>query len=156
MMSDFRVVVLFASGTPELWGRVLNTPAEKLAPLSSEQKATAKRRGISEEDYQRSLLLQKLSEERFEKLGLLLGKAAQRVLEGLDAPGASYKLRAVVIEAHKDRWKLQIKTPAIPVEVTVPLELRDRILVNGDMEDQEAFKNELLQRLGRNDLIARR
>jgi hypothetical protein len=149
-MSDFGVFVVWAKGTPEIWQRVEETPRGKLPRLTAEQKETAKRRGISDEDYQRSVLHQELAEERLHKWGETLGEAAKPVLNGL---GQSYQLRAVLIDDSKDRWALRIETPEGMKEVVLPLELRERLLASGD---QEALRQELLTGLGRKDLVVHR
>ena len=149
-MADFGVFVWWAKGTPDIYRQVEETLAGQLAPLTAEQKETAKRRGLSEEDYKRSLLYQRLSEERLQRLGTVLGEAAENILSELD----SHRLDAVLIDDSEDSWVLRIVTPKGIVRIPVAAEIRDRVISKADA--REALKSEIFSRLGRSDAVARR
>ena len=157
-MPDFNIVVRSFLCPPDDWDKVLSTPVDRLPTLTSEERASAKRWGLSEEDERRNALYEALRDERrrtYEAQGLTLGRAVQAILELLDASGR-YKVWAVVIEAAEDRWLVGIETPQRVLELSLEASLREKVLRDGGSEAQAALKQAVLQAVGRSDLLAAR
>lgn len=132
----------------EDWSRAQK--ASDLPELSEGQKVSARKWGISEEEYARLLLAGHFRQERIRNRGKALGKLVEEVLGGL---GPGYRLLAVTAETFQGRWVFRVETPQAIVNVRVLSEFADDLLGLRTLDDIEQLKNLLLRGLGRDELI---
>lgn len=99
-MPDFKTIVLGATGSVEDWAQTLRTPVSDLPALTAQEKEDARRRGISEEDYARRVLLERLADGRWRERGQRLGDIVKEVMKPLEA---EYPLKAVLAEVSRGR-----------------------------------------------------
>ncbi len=154
-MSSFNVVVRSLVSSLEDWGKVLNTPASELPKLTSEQRNNARVWGTVEEEERRSVLYQSLQEKRrveLETQGRKVGDAVQSILDVLNS-GNSYRVSAVIIEALENLWIVRIQSPQRVLELPIDGELCSQIADDGGATAHELLKREVLQALGRTDLL---
>ena len=148
----FEVIVLGQGTSLEDWGRSLQAPLSELPELTNEQKAFARKFGITDEQYARSRLSRKYGQERMMTRGASFGAAVEEILAGL---GPGYQLKAVIAEMMKERWVLRIQTPKKIVNVAVDRELADDIVDSDTIQDQERLREllstsfEQSQRIGK-------
>ena len=148
---QFRIFVRGLVGSVEEWRRALHAPLSELPPLSSRQKETARKFGVSEEKRRRGVLLDQLAERRAVGMAKRLGTIAGEIIRTL---GQKYRLDAVI--ANGGKWALRIETPETVEDVEVPGELAEDVLASGANGDIEKLKVCLLTALGRDELIVRR
>ncbi len=148
MVSDY-------TSSVEEWKRALQAPESELRiqDLTEQEKETARRFGVSEQDYARGVLPGKYGNQRMQKRGRTLGEYAVEILGGL---GEKYRLLAVLWEGSKLRWMLRIETPDGVVGVPVPFELADDVIDSGVLEEMERLRRLVLSGVGRQDLLAKR
>lgn len=150
---DFQIFVSDLASTPEEWGQALNAPSKDLPELSEEQKAVAKKFGISNEDYARGLKAGLLGNARQRKRAEALGEEVKRIITGL---GQQYRLLAVFWEESRLRWLLRVQTPDKIVGVPVSFELADDVLDSGILSEIERLRRIILNGIGREDLVPKR
>lgn len=138
---NFKVFVMGHSTSLEDWKRSLNAPTTELPELTAEQKAFAKRFGITDEEYARSRLSLEYGQERTQRRGVELGRAVEEILGGF---GDGYELKAAILESMKERWVLRIQTPKKVINVAVDRELADDIVDSYTIQDLERLR-ELLE-----------
>jgi hypothetical protein len=146
------VVVLGATGSPEEWRRALRAPASELPPLDSAQREDARRRGVSESDYARGVLLEKLAEKRWQERGQALGDRVREVLKPL---GSEYRLVTVLAEVARRRWTVRFEGGGAVLDIHLDGELVDDLLNYNALEDTERLRVKLLKGLGRGELVVR-
>lgn len=153
MGTDFNVVVSGTSTSVSEWTAAMNVPKSEVPKLDPGQKEVARKFGVSEEDYARSLLASELGQKRLHERSRQLGLQVQHILEGL---GSDYRVSAVIAEMMKGRWNIRVASPEKVVGILVPRELGDDVLDSGDMQEVEKLRVRVLSALGREDLIVRR
>jgi len=151
-MSEFKTFVNFPTSIAEEWSRAENTPLSDLPSLSPERKAVAKRWGISEEEERRNVLRQDIAVKRLEAEGEKLGEAVVGILKAL---GKSYHLRAVILDGRHEGGTLRLETPSGIRDLNISTPRRE-IVHDGDASIQGELKREILQSLGRQDLLVAR
>ena len=131
MSTHFQVVVSNSfRGSIEDWYKALGAPASELPPLSEEQQEMAAKFGISEEEYQRGLLVGRYGDLRQHERGVSLGKQVDAIL--LKQFGPAYDVvKSVVLEPERDRWVIDIGRSRI----AVPLRLADAVIDSGTVQD---------------------
>ena len=93
---DFTVRVSDFTTSIEEWDRAQRAPRSELPNLSAEQKDVARKFGITEEEYARSVLAGRYGNERMNTRARHLGKEVQRIL-GTFGDGR-YRVVAVTAE----------------------------------------------------------
>jgi hypothetical protein len=111
--------------------------------LSPEQKEVAKKLGISEDAYARSLLASKFGDERMRQRAHVLGEVIQVLLEKF---GSEYRVEAVVADMFNGRWVVRVGFPRGDFDLRVPRELADDVLDSG--QPSEVTKLKALVRTG--------
>jgi hypothetical protein len=123
--SRFEVVLSDYTSSVAEWRRAQTAPKEELPVLNEEQRGAARKFGLTEEAYARSILAGNLGAARMHKraveLGKLVGGIAREVNRKCDVV-------AVVSEMFKGRWLVRIQTPGGDVVVAVPRDLVDDLL----------------------------
>jgi len=150
--AGFDVVVLGATGSPEEWRRALQAPVSELPVLDPAQREDARRRGVSEPDYARGVLFEKLAEKRWQEQGQTLGDLVREVLKPLES---EYRLVTVLAEVLRRRWTVRFKGRGTVSDVHVDGELVDDLLNYNALEDTERLRVKLLKGLGRGELVVR-
>lgn len=143
--SDFEIIVTDHGTSVEEWDRAQKAPRSKLPKLSAEQRDTAKKFGISEEDYARSVLAGLYGDERMKSRARRLGQVVQRVV-GMLGRGP-YRVKAVVAEMFKDRWVVSLRGDDTQVNVAIPRELADDVLDSYTTDDVAELKRKLVASL---------
>jgi hypothetical protein len=88
------------------WDAVRNLPAEQLPQLSEEQRAVAKKLGISEQDYARSVVAGERSREAL----LVKTERLARLLEQrIAALGIGGRVNRVVLRTIQDRFDIEVQ-----------------------------------------------
>ncbi len=120
------------------WDAVRNIPMEQLPVLSEEQRQVAKKLGIPEQDYARSVLA---GERNREALLVKTERLARLLEQRLGKPGAKVRINRVVLRTFEDRFdvELQIDGRGVPLRI-------EETLVN-DYFDSGSLDAE--ERLGR-------
>ncbi len=151
--SKFEVFVSDYSSSVDEYRRAMQAPLSELPELTAEQRTVAKKMGISEEDYRRSVLAGRLGESRMLRRGQGLGEIVEKLLDGL---GPDYHVDAIKAEMFNSRWLVRVAAPDRIFNVAVPRELADDVLDSGTSEEIERLKNCVLSGLDRSELIAKR
>jgi len=149
-MIDFKTIVLGATGSVEDWARTLRTPAPDLPALTAEEKEDAHRRGISDEDYARRLLLERLADGRWRERGERLGEIVKEVMKPLEA---EYPLKTVLAEVSKGRWTVRFVGPHGIEDVHLDGQLVDDLINFDAPEDAENLRVRILTSLGRAEFV---
>ena len=152
--AGFDIVVLGATGSPQDWGRALQAPTSALPALDAAQRQSAKRRGVSEQDYARGVLLEQLAEQRWQQRGLALGEMVREAVKPLES---EYRLRAVVAEVQRKRWTVRfVDNQGRVLDVHLDEDLVEDLLSFNAAEDKEKLRIKLLNGLGRDELVVRK
>ncbi|MGH9431834.1 MAG: hypothetical protein ACRD3T_09850 [Terriglobia bacterium] len=152
-MPDFNIVVVGAPGSVEDWAQALHTPVADLPELTGQEKEDACRRGVSEEDCARRLLLERLADGRWRERGARLAEIVRAVLKPLQS---GYPLQAVIAEASKPRWTVRFEGGNKPYyDVHLDSELVDDLLNFNAIEDMEKLRVKVLSGIGRNEYVVR-
>ena len=149
----FEILVLGATGTPQEWGRALQTPASELPVLDAAQRESARRRGLPEQEYARGVLLEQLAERRWEERGRALAGVVREILRPLES---EQRLIAVLAEIPSKRWTLRFETRGRLRDVHVAQDLAEDVLTYNAVEDREKLRAMLLRGLDREDLLAQK
>lgn len=149
----FEVIVLGQSTSLEDWGRSLQAPLSELPELTDEQKAFARKFGITDEQYARSRLSLTYGKERMLKRGAALGKEVEKILREYDH---KYQLIALIYEATKLRWVAQVQTDEHLINIAIPIELADDVVDSNTVQDQKRLKTLLRSSLEQGNLASDR
>ena len=150
-VAHFDVVVSGIAGSnAEEWRRALRAPLSELPELSPEQEGVARRFGIAPQEYARSYLALEYARQRMVERGKRLGAIIASMSSGI---AAGYRIRALVLEATKGRWVVQIETQRGMANIAIPRELADDVLDSGTIQDLDRLKSLLRSSLERSDLI---
>jgi hypothetical protein len=140
--SDFEIIVSDHTTSVEEWDRAQRAPRSELPKLDGEQKDMAKKFGISEEEYARSVLAGLYGDERMKSRARRLGQVIQRMLGGLGK--GPYRVTAVVAEMFKGRWVVSLRGDDTRVNVAIPRELADDVLDSYTTDDITELKRKLV------------
>ena len=151
---DFTVRVSDFTTSIEEWDRAQRAPRSELPNLSAEQKDVARKFGITEEEYARSVLAGRYGNERMNTRAQHLGEEVQRVLGTLG--DGRYRVVAVTAEMFKGRWVVGIEAQGRVVNVAIPRELADDVLDSYTTDDLGKLKEKLLSALESTEAIERR
>lgn len=147
---DFDVQLSDYSVTVDEWFQAQKARKSDLPALTQVQRMTARKMGIREEEYQRSVLASQLGELRLESRGEALGKL---IAELLPAIGAGLKLESVKGDIETGRWICRIGAGRQRVSVGIPREAADDALDSGT--GVEPLKRLLTSALSRQGLIGK-
>jgi len=140
--SDFEVMVSDHSTSVEEWDRAQRAPRSELPKLSADQKDMARKFGISEEEYARSVLAGVYGDERMKSRARQLGQIIQRIAGTLGK--GEYRVKAVVAEMFKSRWGVSLRGHGTQVNVAIPRELADDVLDSYTTDDITELKKKLV------------
>jgi hypothetical protein len=98
------------------WDAVRSLPVEQLPPLSEEQRSVAKKLGISEQDYARSVVAGERSRESLLSKTERLAKFLEQRLAGLGIKG---RISRVTLRTIQDRFdvELQVNDGRLPLRI---------------------------------------
>lgn len=151
--SDFKIIVSDHTTSVEEWDRAQRAPRSELPKLSAEQKDTARKFGISEEECARSVLAGLYGDDRMKSRARRLGQVIQRIVGTLGK--GRYRVKAVVAEMFKGRWVVSLQGEDTQVNVAIPRELGDDVVDWGFREKKEELKDRLLYSFGLDKLEAK-
>jgi hypothetical protein len=149
---NFDVVISGGTVSLDHRQRAINAAKEELPDLNEEEKEIARKRGISEEEYARRVLLAHYGEDLQRERGKVFGERIQKILEGL---GSEYKLDAVIRQGTQLRWLARIEVGGKVFAVAIPMELADDIIDAGSDRDISRLRNLVFFGVGRQDLISK-
>jgi hypothetical protein len=147
---DFKVFVSDLSCSPEEWRRALKANDSELPELTEDQKEWAKRFGVEEKQYARSLLAGLYGNERQRKRAQALGAEVGKVL---DALSSGYAVCAVLWQGSRQRWLVRVQTPESVVGIAISFELADDVLDSGILSEIGRLKELVLTGVGRQELF---
>jgi len=128
-------VVVFGSSTSiEEWERASCAPKEELPLLTDEQKEWARKFGLSEESYARSLLAGQYGAERIKARAEEFGKILEKILTRI-AP--KMKDGLLVFDFGRDICIVRLKKGKREVRVRIPRKLADDVL---DLRDLQSIR----------------
>ena len=116
------------------WDAVRTLPADKLPPLTPEQRQAAAQMGISQEDYARSALAGKWTSE---KLLQKTGRFAQWLEGALRKEPVDAKIDAVVLNTWDGKFEITVRREGSPVFFRVDEDLVDSLLEAGSATAEE-------------------
>ncbi len=146
---SFKVYISGSSSSAEEWKQAIEAPVSELPKLSDEQKETAKRFQVAEEEYARGVLAGDLASQRHSQRGQVLGETVEKLLSGL---GSGYRVDAILRHGVEFRWMLRIETPGGFRNVDIPLDLADDVIDSGATNVIEQLKSRVLQGIGRSEV----
>jgi len=149
MTANFQVVVPGShKGSMEDWYRAQNAPVNDLPPLTAEQKEMAAKFGVSEEEYQRGVLVGRYGDLRQHQRGQALGNRVADILQGLGS--AYYFVMSVELDDERDRWVVEVMNGnAGRKRIAIPLTLADALIDSGTVQDLAQFEKLVLDSIGR-------
>jgi len=106
--------------------------------LSAEEKETARKFGVSDEQYLRSKMEVAEKSERLRMRAGQLGELVETLVQQL---GTGYRLVGVSRNIDRLSWTLQVNTPSGVRNVVVPWELADDVLDSGTASDLDRLRN---------------
>jgi hypothetical protein len=124
------------------WEKVRNLPSEQLPQLTEDQRAVARKLGVSEEDYARSVVAGERSQE------VLLAKAERlaRLLEQrMRAAGIAGQVNRVTLRTIQDRFDIELQVN----DRVLPLRIDESIIddyFDGGSGDSEQRLSQILDR----------
>jgi len=124
----------------------------ELPALNEQQKYVARRFGVTEEDYRRSLLAGLYGEKRLWERGRDLGLLVQDVLAGL---GPDYQVAVVKSEMIECRWIVRVKASSKVVDLNFSRELVDDALDSHAPEEIDRVRRRVLEGLGKAELLSK-
>ena len=148
--SSFEVVVSGGSTSVEEYRQAMAAPKSELPELTEAQKLVAKKLGLSEEEYRRGVLADRLGDSRVRARGKKLGEIIQSVLDGF---GDGYRVEAIKAEMVKFQWLVRIGNAEREVVISVSRDLADDVIDSGRSERAERLKH-LLRTSLRNEEYA--
>lgn len=152
MSNEFEVYVSGSSTNVEEWKRAMAAQPSELPALNEQQKDVARRFGVTEEEYRRSLLAGLYGEKRLWERGRDLGLLVQDVLKGL---GPGYQVAAVKSEMIECRWIVRIEASGKIVDLNFSRELVDDALDSHASEEVEKVRRRVLEGLGKAELLTK-
>ena len=144
--SRFEVVISDYTSSIEEWRRAQKVSSKALPALTEEQKRAARKLGVTEEAYARSVLAGQYGAERMEERAVALGEMVGRMAGEIIA---DCKVASVVAEMFEGRWLVRLGTPAECFVVAIPRELADDVLDAGitvEVKKLRSLVKESLQR----------
>lgn len=130
---NFEVLVSGYGSSVEEWRRAQRAASSELPELSEAQKDVARKFGVTEEEYKRSVLSLRYGEERTRKRAKALGLIIEELLQQI---GDAYRLLAVVAEMGKERWVARVQAPAKTVNIAIDRDLGDDIIDSDTVQDR--------------------
>jgi hypothetical protein len=146
--ASIQVVVSDYSTSLEEWRRAQAAPVSELPKLSEVQKDVARKFGISEEEYARSVLAGHYGQKRMVLRARKLGEEVERLVRSLSP---HYHVLKVVAEMFRGRWLVRIQTPGKETSVGIPRELGDDIIDSDLQEARQQLRATILTGLGLSD-----
>ncbi len=114
----------------------------------------ARKFGITEEAYQRSVLAGLYGNERAKTRARRLGAEVQRMLDALGEE--HYSVTGVKAEMFKGRWVVAVQARGHLVNVAIPRELADDVLDSHTTDDLRELKKTLLSALEPTEPVGKR
>jgi hypothetical protein len=116
------------------WDAVRNLPAEQLPQLSEEQRAVAKKLGISEQDYARSLVAGERSREAL----LVKTERLARLLEQrIAALGIGGRVNRVVLRTIQDRFDIEVQLNGRVLPLRIEESIADDYFESGSADAEK-------------------
>lgn len=143
--NDFEISVSDHTTSVVEWDRAQLAPRSELPRLTAEQRAVARKFGISEEEYARSVLAGLYGDERMRARARRLGEEVQRMLGRLG--DGHYWVKAVIAELLRGRWVVCVRARGNDVNVAIPRELADDVLDSYTTDDLRKLQEKLLSAL---------
>lgn len=125
----------------EEWRKAQTAPSSELPELSSAQKEVARKLGITENAYARSVLAGEFGYERMFSRAKAFGECVARILEDQ----GSGSVDAVKLDP-REHWLVRLKQPE-GVVIVVPRDLVDDLLDSGSTSYVERLKHLIVERL---------
>ena len=147
---SFEIELPDSSVSVEEWRRAQSAPNSDLRPLSEEEKEVARKLGVTEESYARSVLAGEFGRRRMVLRAQTFGEYVAGILEEL-AAGA---VDAVKSDPFRGRWLVRLRPPDSLV-ITVPRELVDDLLDSGRRPYLEQLRQLVKEQLAAVDEQAR-
>jgi len=143
---QFEIHIRSNSSTAEEWKRAMEASAEELKkhPLNEWQKETAKRFGITEEEYARGELAGVYGRQGLENVGRELGLIIERLLAEI---GDVYHLQALLYEGAKFRWIARVEASRGTRNLSIQGDLVDDVVDSELYESIQALKQRLMEGL---------
>lgn len=150
---DFKVFVSDLSCSAEEWSRALKAGDSELPRLTDDQKRWAKRFGVEEKQYARSLLAESYGNKRQQRRGQALGEEVAKILDTL---GSGYTVSAVLWQGSRRRWLVRVQTPERIIGIPISFDLAGDVLDSGILSEIGRLKESVLAGVGREDLLPKR
>ncbi len=143
---QFEIHIRSNSSTPDDWKRAMDASAEELKkhPLDEWQKETAKRFGITEEEYARGELAGVYGRQRLESVGQDLGRIIERLLAEISD---EYRLQALLYEGAKSRWIARVESSQGTRNLSIQRDLVDDVVDSELYESIQELKRRLIEGL---------
>jgi hypothetical protein len=123
--------------SPSVWSAVRGIPKDQLPSLTEEQKAVARKLGVSEEDYARSAL----AGERTQAALLAKTETFARLLDKtIHDLGFSASVEKVVLRIIEDRFDVLLDMKGTKLPLRINEALVDDLLESGSVEADEKLK----------------
>lgn len=148
---SFEIVVSDYSTSVDEWRRAHSAPKNEVPRLNDVQKDVARKFGISEEEYARSVLAGQYGRERMVDRARRIGEIIQDVL---DREGTTSRVVAVISEMFNDRWLVKVQSPEEVFGITVPRDLADDVLDSQSLEDTQRLVRHIRTALSRKEQVS--
>jgi predicted component of type VI protein secretion system len=146
--ASFQVVVSDYTCSVDEWRRAQKAAKSELPELNEAQREVARKFGIGEEEYARSVLAGHYGMRRMAARARKLGEEVEGILRDLSP---TYRVVMVVAEMFRGRWIVRLKSPDKEAGVAVPRELGDDLLDSRLREAAEQLRARVLHGLGLGD-----
>lgn len=146
--ASFQVVVSDYTSSVDEWRRAQKAAKSELPELSDAQRQVARKFGIVEEEYARSVLAGQYDMRRMAARTRKLGEEVEGILREVSP---TYRVVMVGVEMFRDRWLVRLKSPDKEVGVAVPRELGDDVIDWRLREAAEQLRAKVLYGLGLGD-----
>jgi len=135
------------------WRKAQQAAPSELPELTPQQKEVARKFGVTEEEYQRTVLAGLYGLRRMTARAQALGEEVQKILEGLGRGG-----RVIAVSRDMDRlsWLVRIETRKRDVNVLVSQELTDDLFDSASEEERERLRARVVSSLEEGELAKRR
>jgi hypothetical protein len=145
---SFQVVVSDYTCSLDEWRQAQEAAKSELPELNEAQREVARKFGIGEEEYARSVLAGQYGVRRMAARSRKLGEEVEGVLRELSP---KYRVVMVVAEMFRGRWIVRLKSPDKEVGMAIPRELGDDLIDSHLREAAEQLRAKVLYSLGLGD-----
>jgi hypothetical protein len=142
---SFEVAVSDYTVSMDEWRRAQSAPKDGLPELTDAQREVAKKLGVSEEQYARSVLAVLYGVQRLRNRATKLGEEVQKILVGVSAES---RVSRVVADLARERWVIVIQTGTRQAGVVLPRHLGDDFLDFSTVDSAEVLNAKVRTSLG--------